>query len=66
MAKKNNIAPKEDVQVSEVIIESLDFNDFENVTVIGCGTHGMKEEKEFNIIGKLAKVLIKKGAAKLK
>ena len=66
MAKKINSAPKEEVQVEAVIVESFDFKDTDNVTIIGCGTHGLKDGKEFNCGGLLAKVLIKKGAAKLK
>lgn len=55
-------------EVVEAIESTFDFGDKDIVTLIGTGIKGfsMKPNIEYKEIGKVAKILIKKGAAKLK
>lgn len=64
MAKKN----KQEAPVEQEIVKAIEFTfkDTDMVEIIGKGLHGLREGKEFKVGGKLAKVLINKGAAILK
>lgn len=68
MAKKKNIEAPIDEVKSEVKELTFDFGDKDIVILIGTGAKGfvMSPKKEYPTIGKVAKALIKKGAAILK
>ena len=67
MAKKvKPEAPIENEEVQATQNEVHNFSNHEKVSIIGAGKFGLKEGKEFKVGGKLANLLIKKGAAKLK
>lgn len=65
MAKKNK---QEAPNIEQEIVKPIDFDFKDNdiIEIVGCGNFGLKDGKTFKVGGKLAKVLISKGAAKLK
>lgn len=77
MAKKDKNKALENIETatanevkSEISEQSdvFDFGDKDEVILVGTGNSGfaMSPKKEYKVIGKVAKILIKKGAAKLK
>jgi predicted GH43/DUF377 family glycosyl hydrolase len=69
MAKNKNKASEIIESFEEKVQEIVfDFSDKDFVVLIGTGAKGfaMSPKKEYEVIGKVAKILIKKGAAKLK
>jgi hypothetical protein len=76
MAKKDKNKALENIETATANIQSevseqnnvFDFSDKDKVTLVGTGLKGfiMSPKKEYHVIGKVAKILIKKGAAKLK
>lgn len=64
MAKK--LKTEAPIEEKEIVVEDNDIKDKEMVTIEGLGKFGLPKGQTYKVAGALAKILIGKGAAKLK